>query len=157
MPQKVYDLAKQMRSGKQFVADTESYKGVSIKTSVAGNQRLTGFGMLHKRAASYDYYRQIFDSFPEELEEFKGYEWESSQFEGMFRNTEPTPGGGRHTEYMTIRTIKPNSPGWYIPPMEAHNYLADAMRELQPLVERILMGAAEKDAAVAVAHGVEGL
>lgn len=36
--------------------------------------------------------------------------WQTSKFHGMFKG-----GGKGHTEYMTIRTITPLSPGWNIP------------------------------------------
>lgn len=37
-------------------------------------------------------------------------EWGSSRYEGLFKSGPP-----RHTQYMTVRTITPNSAGWHIP------------------------------------------
>lgn len=119
--------------------------------------RLTGFGDTYKQGKSYDYYRRAFEAFPQELDDVRGYEWAASQFEGMFRTTATTPAGGRHTAYMTIRTITPNSPGWYIPPTPAHGFLKETMTELAPRLQQLVEQAAERDTAAALADAAKEL
>lgn len=70
--------------------------------------------------------------------------WGSSKFHGMFKGGAP-----RHTEYMTIRTITPNSPGWNIPAV-AGLYIArrvakmaDGSDELRELVLGAMLSAME--------------
>lgn len=69
--------------------------------------------------------------------------WQSSRFEGMFKS-----GPDGHTEYMTIRTITPDSPGWNIPAKQGL-YLARrvsqfAPAQLAPLFEASVLGALDK-------------
>lgn len=161
MPRAVYEMAKQLQTGRKTLKKSRSladaYPGVSLATGGAGNDRLVGFGDTHKRGVSYDYYRGVFGDLPSELDDVVGYEWKASQFEGMFRDTAATPGGGRHTEYMTIRTITPKSKGWYIPPTKPHRYVEEVMRELGPMIDRLVADAAAQDAAANLAQATEGL
>ena len=47
--------------------------------------------------------------------------WKSSKFEGLMKT-----GPARHTSYMTIRTVTPNSPGWNIPAQAGRHVAAAA-------------------------------
>lgn len=119
-------------------------------------ERLGGFGDLYKRGVSYDLYRSGYGwDLPANLDNEQGYEWKSSQFEGMFRNTVKTPGGGSHTEYVTMRTITPDSPGWYIPPMPALHLAAHALDQALPAIREVIDRAVQRDleSAVMVALG----
>jgi hypothetical protein len=42
-------------------------------------------------------------------------EWSTSKWDGMFRSGEPG-----HSQYLTIRTMTPTSPGWNIPARLGH-------------------------------------
>jgi hypothetical protein len=137
MPRAVYSEAKKL----------EDYR--------ATKQRLHGFGDMYKQAKSYGYYAQAFGGLPATLAGAPGYEWKASQFENMFRTTMPTPGGGRHTEYMTIRTITPDSKGWFIPPTPAYHFAERALEAAAvPVTEMIEAAVAEDiDAAIASVAG----
>lgn len=117
--------------------------------------RLTAFGDLYKQSKSYVYYRQIFPTFPPDLlgdpAPF-GYEWKASPYENLYRFTRPTPGGGWHTEYMTFRTITPQSQGWYIPPLDALRLAERALDQARPALERMLEAAAAQAAARMIAQ-----
>lgn len=52
--------------------------------------------------------------------------WQSSRFEGLFKAG--TPG---HTQYMTIRTITPNSKGWNIPSQPGYGIARQVAAEMQ--------------------------
>jgi len=124
MPPEVYERARALGSG----------------------GRLGGFGELYKQSKSYEFYRQAFGEMPPELEGVTGYTWAASQFEGMVRQTSPTPQGGVHTEYATFRTIRPDSPGWYIPPSPPRRVAERALEEAASVVEELLAEAAAADA-----------
>lgn len=113
-------------------------------------ERLQGFGDDYRRGVSYEYYRGLFGELPEALRGLRGYDWRASQFEGMFRATSPTPAGGRHTEYMTIRTITPHSEGWYIPPTPALHLAERGNDRAAPVVQQILDEAAAADCLAAL-------
>jgi len=51
--------------------------------------------------------------------------WKSSKFEGLMKTGAP-----RHTEYMTIRTITPDSVGWNIPAQSGYGIARRVAREL---------------------------
>ena len=55
---------------------------------------------------------------------------------------------------MTVRTITPDSPGWYIPPMPAHNITGQALDAVEPEVQELLDQAAAIDAEAALADAV---
>ena len=113
--------------------------------------RLGGYGDLYKQSKSYHYFKQIFPGFPAELADVGGYTWKASQFEGMFQaGVRTTPGGGTQSQYVTIRTITPESPGWYIPPTPAHHYAERALDMVSPQIAELLDAAAAHDLAVAV-------
>lgn len=124
MPPEVYARAQRLESG----------------------ERLSGFGDEYKQSKSYDLYRELFGELPSELDGVRGYTWVASQFEGMVRTTSATPGGGRHTEYSTFRTITPESPGWFIPPTPARRVAERALDEAAPAIEQMLAEAAMADA-----------
>lgn len=70
--------------------------------------------------------------------------WKSSKFHGMFKS-----GSKGHTQYMTIRTITPNSPGWNIPARQGL-YIAsrvaraaEASEEIRSLVLDAMLSALE--------------
>jgi hypothetical protein len=134
MPSAIYSQALQLESG----------------------QRLGGFGDAYKQSKSYNFFRQIHPDFPRNLGG-DGYTWKTSPFEGMVRKTVETPGGGRHTEYTTFRTITPDSPGWYIPPTPAHHVAERALEAAAPEIARILDEAAAIDLAAAIVAATVGL
>ena len=64
--------------------------------------------------------------------------WGSSKFDGMFKAGSPG-----HAQYMTIRTITPNSPGWNIP-AQAGLYIAarvSKMAESSDELRDLVLGA----------------
>jgi len=107
--------------------------------------RLTGFGDLYKQSKSYNYYRRAGQTMPERLKGEQGYTWRSSAYEGLFRATAVTPAGGRHTSYMTIRTITPDSPGWWIPPQPPLRIFERGLERAAPVVQAMLNEAAVAD------------
>lgn len=70
-------------------------------------------------------------------------EWGSSKFEGMFKS-----GGQGHSQYMTIRTMTENSPGWHIPAQHGHGLARKIAlatpRIITPTLEALLSGALVK-------------
>jgi len=135
MPAEVYARAKTLQRGK----------------------RLTGFGDTYKQSKSYNYYRQVFGDLPEELSGSEGYTWHSSRFEGLTRRTAVTPGGGRHTVYSTVRTITPDSDGWYIPPKPGYRIAERAMEAAAPQIRKILEEAVARDVAAMMNHILEDI
>lgn len=120
--------------------------------------RLTGFGVNYKQSKSYEYYRQTFANFPEVLNDVQGYTWKASKYESMFQaGMRHTPGGGTQSQYMTIRTITPESAGWYIPPTPPHNFADRALAQAQADISDILDRAAAQDAEAAVAYAARRL
>ncbi|GEM_PF-3541173 len=122
-----------------------------------GEGRLTGFGDDYKRSKPYDVFRDLWDDFPSELDGVIGYTWKASPFEGMMRVNPPSPAGGPHTEYMTIRTITPDSEGWYIPPTPPMRFAERALEESASAIQQIIDAAAAEDAVAALMGSVEGL
>lgn len=63
--------------------------------------------------------------------------WKTSKFAGMMKT-----GGPKHTRYLTVRTLTPNSQGWNIPAMAGYGvarkvaYIAGTSPELPALVVR---------------------
>lgn len=118
-------------------------------------QRLTGFGDLWKQSKSYNYYR---GAGMQGTPAAAGYTWASSPFEGMMQSgMRNTPGGGTQSEYTTIRTITPDSPGWYLPPTPAYHFSERALQRALPEITRVLEAAAAQDAMAAVLDAVGGL
>lgn len=106
-----------------------------------------------RQTKSYHYYRQIFGDFPSKLSG-PGYTWKTGQYEGMFfAGTH----AGSHGQYYTIRTITPDSPGWFIPPSPAHHYAERALEKAAPDIQDMLQDAAAADLQVALLQAVEGL
>lgn len=102
--------------------------------------RLAGFGDLYKQS------------------KLQGrYTWKASPYEGLVHTTRPTPGGGHHSDYMTFRTITPDSAGWNMPPQPALHLAARALEAAEPEALRLLDEAAGIDAANAVAAAMEAL
>ena len=120
-------------------------------------ERLGGFGDRYKQSKSYAFYSQIFDHFPDDLAAIGGYTWKASQYELLERHHMVTPAGGHHTEYMTIRTITPDSPGWYIPPVPAHSFGARALQMAEPQIRGVLEQAAAADGLAAMMDATEGV
>jgi len=122
------------------------YKGARGRPgafSLANRGRLTGAGDHYKQGKSYEYYRGLgFTGMPEA----QGYDWKASKYEGLTRFTAETPGGGHHTEYLTFRTITPDSNGWYIPPQPGFHFAARALDAAMPAIADVLDRAAAADA-----------
>ena len=122
------------------------------------HQRLTGFGGTYKQSKSYVFYGNAFADFPANLREVQGYTWAASRFEGLFQaGMRSTPGGGTQSEYLTIRTITPNSEGWYIPPTPAHYYGERALEMALPQVRDLADRAAAQDIEASVVQAAGGL
>lgn len=60
-------------------------------------------------------------------------EWKSSRYEGLMKS-----GPKGHSQYLTIRTITPNSKGWNIPAQEGKGIGRIVARECGPEVEEIV-------------------
>ena len=71
-------------------------------------------------------------------------EWGGSKYQGLFKS-----GSKGHTQYMTIRTITPNSPGWNIPAQKGLYIAArvarsaEASEQLRALVLEAMLSALE--------------
>lgn len=119
--------------------------------------RLTGFGDLYKQSKPYQMFRRAGQAMPPQLRGEVGYTWKSSAYEGLFRATAVTPGGGRHTGYMTIRTITPSSPGWWIPPAPPLRIFQRGLDQAAPIVQQILEEASRLDMEEALNGVIEEL
>lgn len=131
MPEEIYAMAKRLRAG----------------------QRLTGLGNAYRVSRPYKVYRVSGEKVPRELG--RGYTWKVSKYEGLFRTHMPTPGGGRHTWYMTIRTITPQSKGWFIPSMPALKLSEKAMQRAKPAIDDVLHAAIEADVETGLARAMD--
>jgi hypothetical protein len=109
------------------------------------HQTLQGFGDLYRLSRPYEMFRQAGEVLPYYLGQTVGYTWRASRYERMARVTVPTPGGGRHTAYMTWRTITPQSEGWWIPPFPPQRIFSRGLEEAAPIVSEILSNAARCD------------
>lgn len=150
MPRDVYALARRLADGGRVT--------VSALSAALEQGDATPLGAeLFKQSKSYTYYRAAFgeDAVPEHLP--GGYTWAASKYDGLQRRTRETPGGGRHTEYSTFRTITPDSPGWYIPPKPGLHLAERALDAAAPAIEALLDAAAAADFAQAVADATRGL
>lgn len=116
--------------------------------------RLTGFGDLYKVSRPYEIHRRMGD---QNVSSVDSYTWVASQFEGMFASIQSTSRKPRDAQYFTIRTIKPDSPGWYIPPMPALHLAERALDAAMPQVTQIVEDAAVRDLEVAMIGAMEGL
>lgn len=121
---------------------------------VRGGGRLDGFGDQYKQSKSYVYYRAAGMGGTPDAD---SYTWVASQFEGLFAAVQQTPGAPQHAEYMTIRTIKPDSPGWYIPPTPAHRFGERAVENVAPLIADIVDRASAEDLTNALLDATGGL
>lgn len=136
MPREVYGLARQLQH----------------------RDRLAGFGSLYKRSKAYSVARRLDSGFPARLQSVPGYTWKASKYEGLFNGgMKETPGGGTQSSFMTIRTITPESEGWYIPPTPAHNFATRALDQIEPDVQALLAEAAATDLGAAMEQAIEGL
>ena len=61
--------------------------------------------------------------------------WKSSRFHGLFKT-----GPAKHTQYMTVRTVTPNSKGWNIPAQAGRFIAAAVASEIRtsPEAERLV-------------------
>lgn len=135
MPKRVYSFARRLQQG----------------------DRLAGFGTAYKQSKSYTYFNGAGMDVPQHLVDVGGYTWKASQFEGMFANIQRTAAAPRHAEYMTIRTITPDSPGWFIPPTPAHHYAERALEQAMPQIDEIIAAAAGEDLAAAMNDAIGGV
>ena len=136
---------------------TKMPRGIYDKANrLATGQRLGPMGP--RKTRDYNEYRRTYtdagsqaalNSAP--LEGVDSYTWKSKQFSGLFNAGEKTtPGGGTQTMYMTIRTITPESEGWFIPPTPAYLFATRALADATPIIRDALDEAAAQDIAVAV-------
>jgi len=65
-------------------------------------------------------------------------------------------GTGRRTVYLTFRTMRQDSPGWWIPARPPKPMAAQASRESAAEVERIITTAARDDAATLIHQSLKG-
>jgi len=121
-------------------------------------QRLKGFGDLYKQSKTYVFFQSYpAFNFPRDLIDVAGYTWKASQYEGLFLSgPHHTPKGGTQGQYTTVRTITPDSPGWYIPPTRAFNFADRALDQAAPKIQDILDRAAAQDLAVAMGAALTG-
>jgi hypothetical protein len=112
---------------------------------------------LYTQAKSYDYYRQL--PWGADVPDYlgHGYSWRASPYEGLTHRKHETPGGGHQSEYVTFRTITPESEGWFIPPSPAYHLAAHALDRAAPQIERLLDAAAAADLAHAIVNATGGL
>jgi hypothetical protein len=133
----------------------------AMAQALVQGQRLKGMGMQGVKSKSYTHgitSPHIWKSLPPTLAGITGYTWKSSPFEGMMQaGMKDTPGGGTQSEYTTIRTITPDSPGWYIPPTPAYHFSEEALRAALPEITRLLEEAGAQDAMDAVTDAVQEL
>ncbi len=148
MPLSIYNTARKLGHGQSLKASDLVRIGRSGKATVGD------YGLQSK---AYDYYRQAFgrEAVPDYLPH--GYTWKTPQYEGLTRYTTTTPAGGRHTSYMTFRTITPDTPGWYIPPTPAGHYASRALDAAAPAIEDRLAIAVSMDCLHAVMAAVAPL
>lgn len=149
MPADVYSLARRLEDGGRLTMGKLSAALEKGDAAPLGAE-------LFKQSKSYTYYRAEFgDAVPDYLP--GGYTWASSKYDGLQRRTRETPGGGRHTEYSTFRTITPESTGWFIPPKPGLHLAQRALDAAAPAIEAMLDAAAAADFAQAVADATRGL
>lgn len=145
------------KAGRLGAAMPESVyaRALKLRHYATTRDRLTGLGDEYKQSKSYRYYEAAFGPMPESLEGEDGYTWQASQFEGMFRTTGSTAAGGHHTEYMTIRTITPDSPGWFVPPSPALRLAERALEQSAANVRGIIEAAVAQDVQAALDAAVK--
>lgn len=114
--------------------------------------RLSGFGDLYKQSKHYGLMAAQGMHLPQNLIDVGHYTWKASKFEGLFQSVvQSTERRPRHSKYMTIRTIKPDSPGWYIPPTPGRHLAQQAFDGVRSEVERLVGEAAAADLEAAIA------
>lgn len=120
--------------------------------------RLTGFGDLYKRSQVYTLMAHQGMAVPSYLLDAGHYTWQASKFEGLFKSVmQSTERRPRHSKYMTIRTIKPGSLGWFIPAVAGRHLAQRTFEEVRQPVQEALEAAAAADFELAVAAITEGL
>lgn len=136
MPHRVYSFARQLRPGDRLSWPSNEY-------------RLSRhYGLMSRQGLNV----------PKRLVDVGGYTWKASQFSGAFvASNQVTQNQPRHSKYMTIRTITPDSPGWYIPPKAGQHYAERALTHVASDIERILDNAAAADLAAALEVAAGGL
>lgn len=108
---------------------------------LAVGERLVNLGDRYRRTKNYEAMRKAGEPVPAELG--KRYRWKVSKYEGLFRTPVRQRGGG--SVYMTIRTIKPESKGWYVPTMAPLRLAEKAMDLARPALEEVLSAAIADD------------
>jgi len=149
MPRHIYARAVKLRSG-QRLTGVDGLPDRSRTFDPFKNQ-------WRQQSKSYEYYRQLYGDLPEELSGVQGYTWKASKYEGLSRHTDVTPEGGRHTTYSTVRTITPDSDGWYIPPKPGYRIAERAMEAAAPKIRKILEEAVARDVAAMMNHILEDI
>ena len=77
--------------------------------------------------------------------EGQGYTWKSSPYEGLRRYGGGTPGGGHQVQYLTFRTITPDSPGWFIPPVAGQHFPERVVAAVGPKIADMVAEALSAD------------
>jgi len=54
---------------------------------------------------------------------------------GMYRFDTSTPGGGKHSTFLTFRTMSDKSKGWIVPPQPGQHLLRDVVDKMRPKAE----------------------
>ena len=113
-----------------------------------------GLGNEYKQSKSYVYYKAKYPNFPANLMEKArrtegqpGYTWRAPKYEGMVRMAQVTENANQGV-YSTFRTMSEDSAGWYIPPLPGEHYAEQVVKDVKPIVTRMLEEAARKDAVV---------
>lgn len=131
MPQHVYDMASKLKP-----------------SHITGQtQRLSGTGAMDIKTRKHLTVNQ------------NTYQWGGSlpagmmgpnqkgkadRFAGMYRFDTTTPGGARHSSYLTFRVMMEGSSGWIIPPQPGLHLADTVAREMQPLAEKAFQEAIKR-------------
>lgn len=78
--------------------------------------------------------------------DFKGKTYKTHPMAGMVQMRRPGGvGGGKHTQYLTFRTLSEGSPGWLAPAIEGRWPARTVAEQIKPIAERVLREAVADD------------
>jgi hypothetical protein len=139
MPAAVYRAAKMLGTGEDAKAKARLARFDFRVTRHYGlmAQQFQTFPRIGSSGAISEFQRMRMEG--------RGYTWKAGKFAGMVRKTQQMGNGGLSSTYTTFRTLKDNSPGWYVPPFGGYHLAAETLREVAPEVRRIVAEAAKED------------